>query len=575
MTSKNIMVTVFLIFALIMMTLGNVLAESPGRIAGRIVDANNSKPLGNVKVELVGGGPSNVVATNRDGYYVLLAIPPGKYKVVFSCVGYKTMQYPFVEVLSDLTTTIDAEMMPPWAKISTEKLPGTDDTYVQPRGRLAGRVIDAETRKPVVSANVMLKSSSYENGTCTDLDGKYLMIGVHPGIYKVTFFLFNYKTIEVSKVEIASDTTTCLNEEMNSLETDSESKVPDREIPELEPPQIESTQLKQTIITPVMETPIVPGKNLIYCSTFQIAWNMLQDSIIREPIRLTGDPEVAKLLNKQLSTTKDISEDCYVAMVDSLTPAFLDRINEALRQKFGDQAPQEVEVPINPAFPQFLSYAYLYKNLRFATEFERLEAPLTFTSSTENTPVKVFGINKYEPYRQPDAGTQVSVLYYEAPWLHRGSKGDCIISLKSQQANDEIILAEITPEGTLLETLAKVNELAKQSSPDRMAKDDRLQIPVLDFNVKHGFDELVTRYFLNQDWQDWFISGAMQWIRFRLNEKGVVLKSEARTVIAMGMESMPRYFIFDRPFLIYLKQKDGKYPYFAMWVDNAELMVKQ
>jgi hypothetical protein len=32
------------------------------------------------------------------------------------------------------------------------------------------------------------------------------------------------------------------------------------------------------------------------------------------------------------------------------------------------------------------------------------------------------------------------------------------------------------------------------------------------------------------------------------------------------------YYVFDRPFLIYLKKRGATRPYFAMWVDNAELL---
>ena len=55
-----------------------------------------------------------------------------------------------------------------------------------------------------------------------------------------------------------------------------------RNIQNSEPGQIEPQQLKRTLITPHMEEPIVPGKNLIYCSTFQIAWNELQENLIKE-----------------------------------------------------------------------------------------------------------------------------------------------------------------------------------------------------------------------------------------------------------------------------------------------------
>jgi hypothetical protein len=34
----------------------------------------------------------------------------------------------------------------------------------------------------------------------------------------------------------------------------------------------------------------------------------------------------------------------------------------------------------------------------------------------------------------------------------------------------------------------------------------------------------------------------------------------------------PRHFVFDRPFLVYLKEANGKEPYLAMWVANSEVM---
>jgi hypothetical protein len=39
-----------------------------------------------------------------------------------------------------------------------------------------------------------------------------------------------------------------------------------------EPPLVDSSSLPDTIVTPHMEQPIVPGKNILYCSTFQLAW---------------------------------------------------------------------------------------------------------------------------------------------------------------------------------------------------------------------------------------------------------------------------------------------------------------
>ena len=33
--------------------------------------------------------------------------------------------------------------------------------------------------------------------------------------------------------------------------------------------------------------------------------------------------------------------------------------------------------------------------------------------------------------------------------------------------------------------------------------------------------------------------------------------------------------IFDKPFLIILERANAKMPYFALWVDNAELLVRR
>ena len=50
--------------------------------------------------------------------------------------------------------------------------------------------------------------------------------------------------------------------------------------------QTDSTRLRSTIITPHLEQKLFPGKNIIYCATFQLAWNELRDDIIGGDIRL-------------------------------------------------------------------------------------------------------------------------------------------------------------------------------------------------------------------------------------------------------------------------------------------------
>ena len=58
-------------------------------------------------------------------------------------------------------------------------------------------------------------------------------------------------------------------------------------------------------------------------------------------------------------------------------------------------------------------------------------------------------------------------------------------------------------------------------------------------------------------------------IRFKLDRKGAVLSSEA----SMHTVSGPSAFIFDQPFLVFIRKRDCDRPFFVMWVDNADYLV--
>jgi hypothetical protein len=72
------------------------------------------------------------------------------------------------------------------------------------------------------------------------------------------------------------------------------------------------------------------------------------------------------------------------------------------------------------------------------------------------------------------------------------------------------------------------------------------------------------------------IIAALQTIRFRLDERGAMLKSEAAMATkSQSSTQMPRAYIFDAPFLILLERRSSARPYLAVWVDNPELLLKR
>ncbi|MFZ5518576.1 MAG: TonB-dependent receptor [Candidatus Zhuqueibacterota bacterium] len=83
-------------------------AGTTGKIAGVVKDAENQSPLpgANVVIEgtLIGA------ATDMNGNYAILNIPPGSYTVVATMMGYKTHRRELVRVNVDFTTTIDISL---------------------------------------------------------------------------------------------------------------------------------------------------------------------------------------------------------------------------------------------------------------------------------------------------------------------------------------------------------------------------------------------------------------------------------------------------------------------------------
>jgi hypothetical protein len=54
-------------------------------------------------------------------------------------------------------------------------------------------------------------------------------------------------------------------------------------------------------------------------------------------------------------------------------------------------------------------------------------------------------------------------------------------------------------------------------------------------------------------------------------------QSDARIAVANGdppPPTKPRHFVFDRPFLIYLRERQAEQPYLTVWVESPELLVR-
>ncbi len=83
-------------------------AGTTGKIAGKVTDAENGQPLPGVNVIIE--GTSMGAATNADGSYAILNVPPGNYNIRFSMVGYEKTIVTGVRVEIDLTSIVNAQL---------------------------------------------------------------------------------------------------------------------------------------------------------------------------------------------------------------------------------------------------------------------------------------------------------------------------------------------------------------------------------------------------------------------------------------------------------------------------------
>lgn len=84
------------------------LASTTGKIAGTVKDSKTGENLIGVNIQIE--GTTMGAATNTDGYYVILNVPPGTYSLKASYVGYAFVTISDVQVSIDQTTTLDISM---------------------------------------------------------------------------------------------------------------------------------------------------------------------------------------------------------------------------------------------------------------------------------------------------------------------------------------------------------------------------------------------------------------------------------------------------------------------------------
>ncbi len=105
-------------------------AGTTGKIAGYVRDKSNNEPLPGANVMIVGTNLG--AATDKNGYFYIINIPPGQYKVQARMIGYQTVVMTGVFVQVDRTTKLNFSLRPTVLNLGKEVVVTAERPLIEP-----------------------------------------------------------------------------------------------------------------------------------------------------------------------------------------------------------------------------------------------------------------------------------------------------------------------------------------------------------------------------------------------------------------------------------------------------------
>ena len=175
--------------------------------------------------------------------------------------------------------------------------------------------------------------------------------------------------------------------------------------------------------------------------------------------------------------------------------------------------------------------------------------------------VKYFGINNAS---DENLNKNLTILFYNGK--------EYAVKLFTK-GNDEIILYRTDSNEPFDKIYNNMLDNSKTFAGDKdFKKSDELRIAYIEVDTLINYDELCG-HFIEEE-EGVYITNALQNIKFSFNESGVNLTSTADIKASRNFElSESRYFDYSDSFVIFIKEREENIPYFALKVDNTDILV--
>lgn len=244
----------------------------------------------------------------------------------------------------------------------------------------------------------------------------------------------------------------------------------------------------------------------------------------------------------------------------------IDIANELNNSSFSKEMLDENDYTINVTRTVTNGYnieTKLNKNLNFLYSFDNFNNDYNYTFGKDgNDYIKYFGINNAS---KEELNQNVEVLFYNG-------NNDFAVLLNTKEG-DKIILYRTDENKSFNEYYEDINnKKGNYNGSTAFEENDELLVPYVNVNGTVVYNELADKIIKNTNGM--YISNVMQDVNFNLNESGCNMQSHA-TMTTEYLSVGSRYFWFRDTFIIFMKEGNSNMPYFALKVDNQDILEKK
>lgn len=331
-------------------------------------------------------------------------------------------------------------------------------------------------------------------------------------------------------------------------------------VPPSTPQPIRAEKLVATHIVPTQEEPIPKEGNVLWCATFQLAWDRMKADLGGSPV-VEGSESIADRLNRSPFPESDLPAGTFYARAGRGSET-LDRIRSEMAKAFPQFLP---DLPEKNA--DLVAYCYLKAGVPFTLPYFDSSKPLIFhEGSGTAAAVQAFGIRPEDDYAYASLRAQIEIVFENRE--HREWKvEEMVIDPCRTSTPNQLLLAVIPRKQTLKEAWDYVRS---RLLPDGrgLGPNDTFLVPNVRCEIAEDFESLADHALTFPGSRPLKLDIARQAIEFRLNRGGAELGSESKVL----MTPVPTHYHFDRPFLIVMRKRGSVNPFFLMWVETREVL---